>query len=170
MEGDLATVLSELQKGLETAKHATFVGQLLEKRNSKARLFRMDTMDTCTFPKLLREKHLKWGDGKVALREKDYGLWNIVTWKGYYEHVKYFALGLKSLGFERGEHISIIGNNEPEWVYAELAVQSLGGVVIGIYQDSTPAEVKYVAPSRSQVCCGKIGFRVYRRRRSGAGG
>ena len=108
-------------------------------------------MDTCTFPKLLREKYLKWGDGKVALREKDYGLWNIVTWKGYYEHVKYFALGLKSLGFERGEHISIIGNNEPEWVYAELAVQSLGGVVIGIYQDSTPAEVKYVAEKSDSV-------------------
>ncbi len=102
-------------------------------------------MGNYTFPKLLREKYLKWGDSKVAIREKDYGIWNEVTWKGYYENVKYFALGLKKLGFERGEHISIIGNNEPEWVYAELAAQSLGGAVIGIYQDSTPPEIKYIA-------------------------
>ena len=102
-------------------------------------------MGNYTFPKLLREKYLKWGDSKIAIREKDYGIWNEVTWKGYYENVKYFALGLKKLGFERGEHISIIGNNEPEWVYAELAAQSLGGAVIGIYQDSTPPEIKYIA-------------------------
>ena len=101
-------------------------------------------MDTYTFPKLLHEKYLRWGDTKIAIRAKDYGLWNVVTWKAYYEHVKYFALGLKSLGFDRGEHVSVIGNNEPEWIYAELAVQSLGGVVIGIYQDSTPSEVKYI--------------------------
>ncbi len=102
-------------------------------------------MGNYTFPKLLLEKYLKWGDSKIAIREKDYGIWNEVTWKGYYENVKYFALGLKKLGFERGEHISIIGNNEPEWVYAELAAQSLGGAVIGIYQDSTPPEIKYIA-------------------------
>lgn len=102
-------------------------------------------MGNYTFPKLLREKYLKWGDSKIAIREKDYGIWNEVTWKGYYENVKYFALGLKKLGFERGEHISIIGNNEPEWVYAELAAQSLGGAVIGIYQDSTPPEIKYIS-------------------------
>ena len=94
---------------------------------------------------------MKWGDNKVAIREKDYGLWNVVIWKGYYEHVKYFALGLKSLGFERGEHVSIVGNNEPEWVYAELAAQSLGGVVIGVYQDSTPSEVKYIVEKSDSV-------------------
>ena len=94
-----------------------------------------------TLPQRLREQHLKWGEDRAAIRYKDYGLWNAVTWRAYYDHVKDFALGLKSLGFDRGEHVSIIGNNEPEWVYAELAVQALGGAVIGIYQDSTPPEV-----------------------------
>ncbi len=101
-------------------------------------------MGNYTFPKLLREKYLKWGDSRIAIREKDYGIWNEVTWKGYYEIVKYFALGLKKLGFERGEHVSIIGHNEPEWVYAEIATQALGGAVIGIYPDSTPPEIKYI--------------------------
>ena len=101
-------------------------------------------MGNYTFPKLLREKYLKWGDTRIAIREKDYGIWNEVTWKDYYEIVKHFALGLKKLGFERGEHVSIIGHNEPEWVYAELATQSLGGAAIGIYPDSTPPEIKYI--------------------------
>ena len=97
-----------------------------------------------TFPKLLREKARQWGASKIAIRKKDYGLWHAVTWADYYEHVKMLALGLKALGFERGDHVCVIGNNEPEWVYAELAVQCLGGVAIGIYQDSTPLEVQYV--------------------------
>ncbi|MCZ6635716.1 MAG: AMP-binding protein [bacterium] len=103
-----------------------------------------------TFPKLLREKALRWGASKVAIREKDYGLWHDVTWEAYWEQVKAFGLGLKVLGLNRGDHVSVIGNNEPEWVYAELAVQALGGVVVGIYQDSTPPEVQYgVAKSDS---------------------
>ncbi|MDP6041031.1 MAG: AMP-binding protein, partial [Candidatus Latescibacteria bacterium] len=101
-------------------------------------------MASDTFPKLLREKAQQWGANKIAIRKKDYGLWHAVTWADYYDQVKMFAHGLKSLGFERGDHVCVIGNNEPEWVYAELAVQALGGVAIGIYQDSTPLEVLYV--------------------------
>jgi len=108
-------------------------------------------MASDTFPKLLREKALKWGANKIAIRKKDYGLWHAVTWAEYYDQVKVFALGLKSLGFERGDHVCVIGNNEPEWVYAELAVQSLGGVAIGIYQDSTPLEVQYVVEKSDAV-------------------
>ncbi len=98
-----------------------------------------------TFPKLLLVKAKQYGARRVALREKDFGIWNEVTWAGYLEHVKYFALGLWTLGFERGDKISIIGDNEPEWVYAELGAQSLGGIAVGIYQDSTPEEIQFVA-------------------------
>ena len=101
-------------------------------------------LESATLPKLFRQKYLKWGDKKVALRQKDYGLWNEITWKAYFERVKQFALGLKSLGFSRGEHVAIIGHNKPEWVIAQLAVQSIGGVVVGIYQDSTAPEVQYI--------------------------
>ena len=104
-----------------------------------------------TLPKLMRDKALRWGASKVAIREKDYGLWHDVTWADFYDQVKAFALGLKALGFNRGDHVSVIGNNEPEWVYAELAVQALGGVVIGIYQDSTPPEVQYVVDKSDSV-------------------
>ena len=56
-----------------------------------------------------------------------------------------FALGLHALGLRRGDKVAIIGDNRPEWLYAELATQAIGGVPVGIYQDS--------APKRSSTSC-----------------
>ncbi len=97
-----------------------------------------------TFPKLLRYQAKRLGDRKVALREKEFGIWQEYTWKEYYTRVKHFALGLISLGLKKGDKVSIIGDNRPEWVMAELAAQSVGAVPLGIYQDSTLKEVAYV--------------------------
>ena len=97
-----------------------------------------------TFPQLLVEKAQKYGDSKIALREKEYGIWQSVSWAEYLEHVKYFALGLVSMGFTPADTVAIIGDNRPEWVYAELAAQSVGGKSIGIYQDSIVDEVAYI--------------------------
>ncbi len=97
-----------------------------------------------TFPQFLVEKAKLYGDKKTALREKEYGIWQSVSWAEYLEHVKYFAMGLASMGFERGDTLAIIGDNRPEWVYAELAAQSAGGKSIGIYQDSIVNEVAYI--------------------------
>jgi long-chain acyl-CoA synthetase len=101
-------------------------------------------MSSDTFPKLLVEQAKKYGSGKVALREKDLGIWQSVTWTEYLEKVKYFSLGLISLGFDPGDKISIIGDNKPEWIIAELAAQSAGGFGAGIYQDSILKEVAYI--------------------------
>jgi len=96
-----------------------------------------------TLPKLLWRNAQKMGQ-KVALREKDLGIWQEITWEQYLEHVRNFSLGLVSLGLKRGDKIAIIGDNRPEWVYAELAVQAAGGVSVGIYQDSLAKEVGYI--------------------------
>ncbi len=97
-----------------------------------------------TFPQFLVEKAKLYGDKKTALREKEFGIWQSVSWAEYLEHVKYFCLGLVSMGFEREDTVAIIGDNRPEWVYAELAAQSAGGKSIGIYQDSIVKEVAYI--------------------------
>ncbi len=97
-----------------------------------------------TFPKLLRYQASRFGDAKVALREKEFGIWQEFSWNTYYERVKYFALGLVSLGLKKGEKISIIGDNRPEWVMTEIAAQSVGAVPLGLYQDSTLKEVAYI--------------------------
>ncbi|MEW6572824.1 MAG: AMP-binding protein [Bacillota bacterium] len=96
-----------------------------------------------TLPQLLVRNARRYGE-KVALREKEFGIWQTVSWNGYLEHVRNFCLGLVHLGFQAGDKVAIIGDNRPEWIYAELAVQAAGGVSLGIYQDSLPREVSYV--------------------------
>ena len=97
-----------------------------------------------TLPQFLLEKARLYGDTKTALREKEFGIWQSVSWAEYLEHVKYFAMGLVSMGFDPADTVAIIGDNRPEWVYAELAAQSAGGKSIGIYQDSVVKEVAYI--------------------------
>jgi len=92
---------------------------------------------------------------QVALREKEFGIWRRITWQQYREHVTHFALGLKALGFLRGDHLAIISENCREWLYAELGAIALGGVTVGVYPTSPYPEVQYVvdhADARFVVC------------------
>lgn len=95
-----------------------------------------------TFPRMLRRNYDKWGDKRPALRKKRYGIWMTYSWKDYYENVKYFALGLISLGFQRGDKVAILGDNDPEWWFAALATQSVGGTEYGIFVDCLASEVQ----------------------------
>ena len=97
-----------------------------------------------TFPKLLVRNAETFGDRKVAMREKEFGIWQEYSWKEYHDHVKYFSLGLVSLGLQAGDKVAIIGDNRPEWVWGEVASQAAGAVPLGLYQDSTLKEVSYI--------------------------
>lgn len=77
------------------------------------------------------------------MRQKDRGIWQTYTWKDFYENVKFFSLGLISMGLKRGDKVSILGENAPQWYWADLAVQAAGGIVVGIFTDCMPQEVKY---------------------------
>jgi long-chain acyl-CoA synthetase len=96
-----------------------------------------------TFPKLLVRNARTMGD-RVALREKELGIWQPFTWRAYHDHVRDFSLGLVALGLARGDKVAIIGDNRPEWVWSELAAQAAGAASVGIYQDSNLTEVAYV--------------------------
>ena len=97
-----------------------------------------------TIPQIIRNNALKWGE-RTAMCMKRFGIWQRFTWKEYYEQVKYFSLGLISLGLQPGDVVGIIGDNEPEWFWGEFAVQSAGGIPTGIFVDCIPSEVKYIA-------------------------
>ena len=96
-----------------------------------------------TLPKLLRER-ARAAPGEVALREKDYGIWQRVTWADYLGHVRRFCLGLVTLGLGRDDKIAILSENCREWIYAELAAMSAGAVGVGVYSTSPAPEVRYV--------------------------
>ena len=99
--------------------------------------------DVGTLPRLL-QRNAKERGTRPALREKDRGIWQTWTWKQYHDHVRDFALGLASLGFTRGERLSIIGDNRPRLYAAQVAAQCLGGVPVPVYQDSIARELVYV--------------------------
>ena len=65
-----------------------------------------------TIPQLLRQRAALHGDG-LALREKEYGIWNPYSWNHYYETARAVALGLMSLGIKSGDRVAIAGENTP---------------------------------------------------------
>ena len=96
-----------------------------------------------TFPKLLAHNAANWPN-EIALREKEFGIWNAFTWADYHRSVKHFALGMHQLGITHGDAVGIIGDNRPEWVQAEVASHALRAMIFGIYQDSLNEEVAYL--------------------------
>ncbi len=90
------------------------------------------------------QKHVKEHTDRVAIRHKDYGIWHDVTWSQYGEKVRQVAMGLISLGFKKGECVSIISENRPEWVYADFGIMSAGGVTAGVYATNSPEQCGYV--------------------------
>src|SRR5262245_36813042 len=97
------------------------------------------TPDLDTFPKLGLANAQRF-PGKIALREKDLGIWQSYTWADYFARAKRIALGLASLGFVRGDKVAIVGDNRPELYWAVLATQALGGVPVPLYQDAAEKE------------------------------
>ncbi len=100
--------------------------------------------DGCdTLVKLFRQRCQELGT-KVAHREKDYGIWLSYTWEDFYEHARLIGLGLLALGFKRGEAVSILSEDNKEWIYTDLGVQCVGGVSSGVYTTDSAAQLKYL--------------------------
>jgi len=79
-----------------------------------------------------------------ALREKDLGIWQTWTWAQAAGVVRQLAAGLHARGFQRGQHLAIVGENRPRLYFAMMATQALGGVPVPLYQDAIAAEMIYV--------------------------
>jgi long-chain acyl-CoA synthetase len=97
-----------------------------------------------TLPKLFLRKCQQYGEAKVAMREKEFGIWRPFTWKDYLENVKTICLGLVSLGLEKGDKVALIGDNRPEGLWAEMAAMCAGAVGVWLFQDSLLDEVQYI--------------------------
>ncbi len=80
---------------------------------------------------------------KVALRYKNFGIWEETTWAGYRNHVETVFHGLKSMGLQKGDVVLILSSNRPEWVYVDVACQCAGAFPLGIYADCLEPELEY---------------------------
>jgi len=99
-------------------------------------------MDT-TFPRLMLD-HATRRPMATALREKEYGIWQSLSWQALAAMVKDLACGLHLAGLQRGEHVIVVGANRPRLYASMLAVQSLGAIAVPLYQDAVGTE--YVFP------------------------
>ncbi|NML84936.1 long-chain fatty acid--CoA ligase [Polaromonas sp.] len=81
---------------------------------------------------------------QVWMRQKKFGIWRSWNWTQTGDAVRELAAGLISLGFARGECVSILSNTVIEWVLADLAVLSCGGVCSGIYPTDAASQVHYL--------------------------
>jgi long-chain acyl-CoA synthetase len=92
-----------------------------------------------TFPQLLLQ-HAKQRPGASAMREKEYGIWQSLSWSDLAAMVEHLAAGLHQAGLRRGEHMVVVGANRPRLYATMLAVQSLGAVPVPLYQDAAALE------------------------------
>jgi long-chain acyl-CoA synthetase len=96
-----------------------------------------------TMPGLLRHRARTTPD-RIALREKVRGVWQGTTWSEYFERVAAFALWLREHGFGPGDTLVVASDGTPEWFYADLAAQALGGITVGIYPTNPWPELQYI--------------------------
>jgi long-chain acyl-CoA synthetase len=96
-----------------------------------------------TSAKLFRARARAWGS-RPALRHKQKGIWNSVTWAEYYERARAVGLALADAGLARGDVVTVLAENRPEWAYIDLGAQCVGMIGNGIYPTSSPAQAEYI--------------------------
>jgi long-chain acyl-CoA synthetase len=88
-----------------------------------------------------------WGTsdpGRIAMREKDFGIWQEYSWARTWELILDAAHGLLALGIEVGDRVSIQAEDRPEWVILDLATVAVRGITVGFYPTNPAAEVEYL--------------------------
>lgn len=95
-----------------------------------------------TLPKLFRNRVEKWGD-RIAMREKNFGIWESYTWKDYDRHVRELAAGLMLFDIRPGDVVAILAEANKEWAFADMATLAAGGIVNGIYPTYQPGQVAF---------------------------
>jgi len=116
---------------------------MARKRNQQSTPDFADVARFDTFPKLLAHQAATHPD-QVAMREKEFGIWNEFTFADYQRKVRQYALGLRALGVERGDCVGLLGANRPEWVWGEVAAHAIGATSLGIYRDVLGEEAAYL--------------------------
>ena len=101
-------------------------------------------VDGCdTLPKLFLHR-CRTLDGRTAHREKHLGIWKSHSWAEFLDAARAIGLGLAALGLKRGEVVSILSEDNKEWIYADLGIQCMGGIVSGIYPTDSAEQVSFL--------------------------
>jgi len=96
-----------------------------------------------TLVQMLRER-ARTDATRIAIRQKDFGIWKPFDWARYYQRACHVGLGLRALGLPDNGHVGVISENRIEWVLAQMGAGLVGAVTVGVYPTSPTHEVAYV--------------------------
>jgi long-chain acyl-CoA synthetase len=106
-----------------------------------ARPVLVDGQDTIV--KLFAQRCASLG-ARTAHREKDFGIWKSYSWSDYWTHAAWVGMGLRALGLQRGQVVSILSEDRKEWAYFDLGIQAVGGIASGVYTTDSAAQLAYL--------------------------
>ena len=111
--------------------------------NSQLEIGEAEPRSADTIPSLFWRQVERYGD-RVALRRKEFGVWQEVSWAEYGDRVRACGFGLIALGLEPGDRVTILSEDRPEWFYADLGIQCAGGISAGIYATNSAEQCGFI--------------------------
>ena len=104
----------------------------------------LSTVEGCTtLPQLFRKRCTELSD-QIAMREKDFGIWNSYSWTDYYEAAQQLGAAMMALGLKPGEVVSVLAENRKEWLFFDFAIMCCGGITNGIYTTDSPMQLEHI--------------------------
>ncbi|NIW23835.1 MAG: AMP-binding protein, partial [Gammaproteobacteria bacterium] len=82
--------------------------------------------------------------GETAILEKVLGKWITYTWEDYFDQVRAAALGFDQVGIGAGDAVAVIAVNSPNWLFADLGIQSVGAFTVGIFETTPAPDLGYI--------------------------
>jgi long-chain acyl-CoA synthetase len=101
------------------------------------------TITTVTVASRVRERAQQM-PGRISLREKDFGIWQQVTWAQYWDRAELVGHALLALDIEPGDRVAVHSENRREWLYSDIGAVSVRAVTVGLYPTNPAAEVAYL--------------------------
>jgi long-chain acyl-CoA synthetase len=103
----------------------------------------MTGMSTTTIATRIRDRAQRTPDG-LAMREKDFGIWQQVTWAQYWDTAELFGHALLAYGIEPGDRVAIHSENRREWLYTDVGTVAVRAATVGLYPTNPATEVGYL--------------------------
>src|SRR5256885_4287437 len=108
----------------------------------------MKTLPDLPLPQMLAER-ARSDALRVAIRQKDFGIWKPTSWARYHERASHFGLGLAQLGLPPGGHMGVISENRIEWVLAQMGAGLIGAITVGVYPTSPTRSEEHTSELQS---------------------
>ena len=103
----------------------------------------IETKGGLTPARKIRETAGRYPD-LIAMREKNFGKWVEITYEEYWQQAQWIGSALKYFGVDTQDSVAIQSENRPEWFIADVAIQAIGAVSVGLYPTNPPSEVEYL--------------------------